>query len=458
VVARVVAGDYRWQLAGRPLGVKDHYQYLGVELSNCTSESRKRLQKWQRAIGRFMLLAKQRSYETLHLCASHGKHAAAPAVLFSLWRSLVRPLLEIGSELWSPEIGKVDKDKIEKLQYKFARRATSLPDSTPLPFLRGEMGLPSLGGHHDELAVRFFGRLTCAPQHRLLSHVFRTRLLQAHEGKAERSWCTAIHSVLTRYGFEEQWKSGDVGKLDDWPRVVRDAVNTHETVEWRRGCVELSSLTIYRTPKSAIAVDPWMKVFQDKQPRHLMLHARAGMLDLLPRLASIVGVSDEERAAFSQCKCCTAGEQETLQHLLLKCIAFRGFRDDMYNRIQEQLRELKADPLHKFLVASYTSDDDRLAVLLGSSLPERSHSLRKALRKLLCRADCRVVINRVVSNYLMLVWRDRERILGYPVVKYDRSLKRNVLTDWVRREYGKATERAAAAGEKPCVLVEQDTD
>jgi hypothetical protein len=116
-----------------------------VELSNCTSESRKRLQKWQRAIGRFMLLAKQRSYETLHLCASHGKHAAAPAVLFSLWRSLVRPLLEIGSELWSPEIGKVDKDKIEKLQYKFARRATSLPDSTPLPFLRGEMGLSSIG-------------------------------------------------------------------------------------------------------------------------------------------------------------------------------------------------------------------------------------------------------------------------------------------------------------------------
>ena len=56
-----------------------------------------------------------------------------------------------------------------------------------------------------------------------------------------------------------------------------------------------------------------------------------------------------------------------------------------------------------------------------------------------------MVINRVVSNFLMLVWRDRERILGYPVVKYDRSLKRNVLTDWVRREYGKATERAAAA-------------
>ena len=69
-----------------------------------------------------------------------------------------------------------------------------------------------------------------------------------------------------------------------------------------------------------------------------------------------------------------------------------------------------------------------------------------------------MVIYRVVSNFLMLVWRDRERILGYPVVKYDRSLKRNELTSWVRREYGKATERAAAAGEKPCVLVERDTE
>jgi len=93
-------------------------------------------------------------------------------------------------------------------------------------------------------------------------------------------------------------------------------------------------------------------------------------------------------------------------------------------------------------------EERRLAVLLGSTLPEHP-PLHKETRDGLRDSRVQGCLHRRFSNFLMLAWRERERRMGFPVLVYDREVGHNVLKTWIQRAVGKRSERAAARGVKP---------
>lgn len=251
---------------------------------------------------------------------------------------------------------------------------------------------------------------------------------------------------MARYCFREQWLAGAVGEAEKWPEEVRSRVNLHQTYLWHRSC-HLPTLKQYCVLKNAIAVEPWLCEYQDPQPRRLKLLARAGALELRPRLASVIKVPEDQRPQFNRCVCCRMAVTEDLPHFILHCPAYATLRDAMLNAIRSDLDAIGYLPVFVFLTDLANPEERRLAVLLGSTLPEPPPA-HKATRDGLRNSQVQSCLHRRFSNFLMLAWRERERLMGFPVVVYDRELKQNVLKTWIQRVVGKRSEREAARGVK----------
>ena len=219
---RVAAQRRLWLLDGRRLPFEALYCYLGVEMGAVGNG------RWTAVVNRLYKGAEARGHELLRL---HGdKHGLSPLLQSRLWLSLCAPILEYAAPIWSPQLSKTQARRLEVLQCNLARRALGLPDGSPQCFVRGELGLRSLQSHRDELVLRFFGRLCCTPEHRLLSHVFRHRLTQAREGHAKHGWCTAIKPLMEQYGLDSYWHNGSVNERVDQALSQNDAAVRNPSV------------------------------------------------------------------------------------------------------------------------------------------------------------------------------------------------------------------------------------
>jgi hypothetical protein len=122
-----------------------------------------------------------------------------------------------------------------------------------------------------------------------------------------------------------------------------------------------------------------------------------------------------------------------LQHFVLHCSAYDGLRKDMLSRLRAELQAIGAIPLANLIDDAFTSDADRLALLLGSRLDERDSRLwHPDARTQVAAKNCQLVIHKRVSNFLMLAWRERERLIGFPVLTYDRVEHRSYISAWER--------------------------
>jgi hypothetical protein len=84
----------QWELFGEP--VKVVYVYLGT---NTPADGL----NWRAHVDGGIAKAKRRSADLLWVC--RGDMGIRPRTVVSLWKSLVRPLLEYGSELWGENYG-----------------------------------------------------------------------------------------------------------------------------------------------------------------------------------------------------------------------------------------------------------------------------------------------------------------------------------------------------------------
>jgi hypothetical protein len=401
--AAAAASSRPFLLAGLPLPVRDSYQYLGVVFHNCGADGRRA--RWTMALARLFALAKGRTHQLHRIIASNTPSAVAPNVAFSLWRSLVRPLLEIGAEIWSVDISADSRAVFDRFQLSFASRTLCMPPRTNHSFLLGEMAMGPVSAHHDELAIRWFGRLCDLSNDRLLSRVFRFRLQSARAGTAARSWCFKVKAPFERYGLAEHWTSGSTGmSTDKWANAVRSAINLRVTTNWQAKTEESISLSTYVWCKSRMLVDPTLSIYTDPQPRHLKLLARSGQLPLQTYVSSLVPFHPRE------CRACQDGRnnkiEETIIHFLCDCDCYADLRRGMLGRIHDALA--KADKLRAWAVlrSHRLSRLDFTAFLLGSRLEEFRH-LSKEEREEISSDLCQIAIHRVVCNFLMLAWRQR---------------------------------------------------
>jgi len=126
-----------WRLSGERVEVRDRYRYLGVEVQQQVSD-------WKVHVKRLIGKAQARSRDLTWMCGRDS--GIRPRSAATLWKAIVRPILEYASELWCGEIPQALAQKAEAVQTNFARAIMGLQGQRALTntFIRAELGLERL--------------------------------------------------------------------------------------------------------------------------------------------------------------------------------------------------------------------------------------------------------------------------------------------------------------------------
>ena len=133
------AHGLEWLLDGHPMEVVDSFPYLGVDF--CSDG------KWSRVCKRRCAQASARLHALSLTGLARDRFSAPVGAL--LWGSLIRPCVEYGAEVVSPNAA--CRAALQKLQNDAARAILHVGKATPIDVLLGELGW-----------VPFADRLRCA--------------------------------------------------------------------------------------------------------------------------------------------------------------------------------------------------------------------------------------------------------------------------------------------------------
>ena len=115
-----------WKLGGGTLSTVTCYKYLGIELTKTLN--------WRTYLKRITKKARRNMTKSFAMGIRTGHMSVGMSN--NLWQTLVRPVVEYGSEIW----GDCECKEIDKLQLEMGRRILKRHFTTAREVIRGELG------------------------------------------------------------------------------------------------------------------------------------------------------------------------------------------------------------------------------------------------------------------------------------------------------------------------------
>ena len=96
-------------------------------------------------------------------------------------------------------------------------------------------------------------------QHRVVFRIFKFRLKQALAGN-NRGWCWNVKELLEKYNLMKWWRQlTDFPEEKEWSTIIQKAVSNREQRVWSAGVQEKSTLVLYKSLKSEIVFEDYLK-------------------------------------------------------------------------------------------------------------------------------------------------------------------------------------------------------
>lgn len=413
-----------WKLSGERVKVKDSYRYLGVDVLQKVAD-------WRTHVERLIKKAKFRSNDLLWIC--RRDNGIRPRSAATLWKAMVRPVLEYAAELWSGEIPTALVNKVEQIQTDFARAVLGLQGQWGVPnvLVRAELGLEKLESRWEKLRLGYWRRIQVAEPSRALAVVARNRRWQLSWGTGnigKHGWMAGTRQLLRDRGLAEHWSDPVVCATttkEVWKCMVYQKVEAHFEKERDNEIALLPSLSRYDKIKAwermdnyraqfkgevgvlgALVVERYLDDAEERLGVRLKLLCRAGCLPTMARLAWELGLNQEQ----GQCMMCRQGIED-IEHILLTCQAYSKHREKLFASVKRSYS--RGNNGTNIL----ESGADRLIeVLLGA------------------RAGCKPTedeVDRATKRYLRKTWKTRRVVTAALNQEFDR---RDV--QWLAREPG----------------------
>ena len=412
---RATAVAAKWELFGEAVKVTDEYTYLGTVA--CTDDA-----DWNRHVREVIKRAEQRSDDLLWMC--HYDRGMRPRTAITLWQSLVRPVLEYASEIWSGQISQSLVDAAEAVQTRFIRGTLGLHangSGVSNEMLRAEVGCERIQDRWTKLKLGYWRRVFSAPPTRLLRVVatFRHRERVAGAGGlGSRGWMRTAETAFARCGMQDQWQ--DTGActtmdVDAWKTKVCDAVDSHSD-----NC-RITRMNTMSAASDYLGIKDWGRntepysfssgeidrIGQHVPERYLddRTNLKGTRLKALCRLACLPVMDRVGREARTHgkacpwpkaervCFACGTNQVEDVKHFVLACPLYTGPRARLLNRIASVLLkstgQLAADAFNNL------DDQSKLHVVLGKRIGD---------------AATEDFIDRAVKKFLAKCWTARQGI------------------------------------------------
>jgi hypothetical protein len=377
VVAPNGDSEHSFMLSGAELHVSNEYKYLGVEMGRtgqgCWNSYLNRARR--KAMGAMNQLA---------YCVSGSKPLCLTTSVH-LFKTLVWPVLEYGDCVWGAMCSEACLTMLEQVQERFCRGIMRLPSSVAGDYVRRELDLSSMRERVDYAALKFFGHLAMMEHSRLAHFIFTKRCDQVDNDAAAASWCRAIRSKLTAYGWENVWQARAVP--DDWKeRVMKKVAVKHKTDSDLR-LPGMSTLSVFHR-LGAAKTPGWLNRSLNHPGAVLRLKLRCGGAPLMERVGAMMKIDRPLRL----CLMCDGQQVEDAEHFACSCPYYAAERADCVRRIASVAAEAATAKLQ----AAMQSTD--LSLFLGDA----------ALEGL--PPDKQKAVDTVVCNYLKVAWRKRRKL------------------------------------------------
>jgi len=116
-------------------------------------------------VARLIGKAKKRSRDLMWVCRKDT--GLRPRSAMTLWKAMVRPIMEYAAELWAGEVPKEQMDEMERVQTDFAKTMLGLTrGGISNDFVRAEAGLETIAARCEKLRLGYWRRIQLRGQPR----------------------------------------------------------------------------------------------------------------------------------------------------------------------------------------------------------------------------------------------------------------------------------------------------
>jgi len=174
---------------GNVIDITDQYKYLG-----CIFKSKYNV--FKEHVNTTVTKATRATYKVQSYCTALG--TPPPALAIKLFNSIVMPVIEYGSEIWSAGN---NIDVLDTFQVKFFKRVLKVRPQTPTLAVLGEVGEYPVSIKVDLRVIKYWLRLVNMPSDHIARKMFV--LLQSLDNMGFPTWFTNLKKVLEKYGLED---------------------------------------------------------------------------------------------------------------------------------------------------------------------------------------------------------------------------------------------------------------
>ena len=233
----------------------------------------------------------------------------------TFWKVLTLPSILFNQEIliYNSE----DLNQLQRLENKAYRTILNLPVYTATEFLRGEIGASSFIARDIKYKLLYYKYARTETNNSLLREIVRK------EGELQTSWFKTIKKYMNKVNIAEEQL------FTESKDMIKKHIDVWDTLQWREGMENKSTLSIYRNFKTDIQEESW---FFNGKKASIMMKARSDTLMLNWREFGMESVKT--------CKLCCC-EVETLVHFILDCNCLQEVRS-RYVELQRPMVENKS--------------------------------------------------------------------------------------------------------------------
>ena len=160
----------------------------------------------------------------------------------NLFRKLVLPIFNYGSEIW----GFVKGDAIERVHLQFFKRMLGVKTTTQNDFIYGELGITNLQTSRYYNIIKYWLKLMHSKENKYIQRVYKMLLsdLELHPNK--KNWCSLLKDLLCSLGFYEIWLFQDVGHSKIFLLNVRLRLKDQFIQGWNGRLQDSSRARLYK--------------------------------------------------------------------------------------------------------------------------------------------------------------------------------------------------------------------
>ena len=414
--ARKRAEERRWLLFGEQVKVVDSYEYLGTILPGDGLT-------WRTQLQASIKTATRRSADLLWMCRADRGMRSRTAI--TLWQSLVRPLLEYASEIWSGQVPEYLVEEAETVQMTFLRGTLGLHangSGVANEVVRAETGCEPLRNRWAKLKLGYWRRVFAAPDDRLLRVVAEYRhrefINSGGLGLGSRGWMRTAAESFTEYGMIPFWLTTSLVadlSASTWKGMIYDAVDRTSDSRRSERMGGMSSTSTYSdikywglNPDSyAFSSGEAGRLGQNVPERYLddrrcLKGTRLKLLCRLDCLPVMKRVGREVVPAWPKecrvCFSCESGEVEDVHHFLMVCKTYAQQRDKLVQRVSTVLSQCSGQ-------GQFVQMDSRiqLLIILGRRIgdPAAEDRIDVAVKRYLVKCwNLRGSVTRAINSQL----------------------------------------------------------